>query len=137
MNKQISRGLKITFLIHAIVGAVMGLAYLMIPTIMGDWVGWNMSDFAYRVVGAAILGFAASSWLAYMAEQWSEVRIVVEAELIWVVLAAVVQLWALLVNAVPIFGWFNFAMLALFGIAFGYFLVVHSRMEQPALRGTH
>jgi hypothetical protein len=61
MDKQLSPGLKTTFLIHAIVATLFGLAYLLIPKKFGSLVNWPvMEPEAYRIIGAAILAFAAS-----------------------------------------------------------------------------
>jgi len=78
MDKQVSAGLKTTFLIHAIVGTLFGLAYLFIPKKFGSLVNWPVTEpEAYRILGAAILGFAASSWFAFSASAWEQVKIVV------------------------------------------------------------
>ncbi len=77
MEKQISNGLKITFLVHLIVGVIFGLIYLLIPEVWGNLVNWPVKEPAlYRLVGAAILGFSTSSWLAYRETAWEKVKIV-------------------------------------------------------------
>ena len=137
MNKPISRGFRIIFLLHAVEGFVTGAVLLLVPTIFGNLMGWNMSDAAYRIVGAAALGCALSSWLAYGAENWGEVKIVVEAKVAWMSLAAIAILWALLVGKIPAFGWVFFFVLAVFAAAFGYFLVMYSQTEEPGLSSIH
>jgi hypothetical protein len=120
--KQISSGLKTTFLVHAIVGLIFGLVYLLIPAQFGAAVGWSMADpMAFRLVGAAVLTFALSSWLAYRAQVWDRVDIVVVMEIVWTVLGTLVTLWALLSGAIPAIGWLNAVILAAFAVAFGYF----------------
>ncbi|HET6445476.1 MAG TPA: hypothetical protein VFI27_12945 [candidate division Zixibacteria bacterium] len=130
MNTAISRGLKITFLLHGIEGFFTGVILLLIPTIFGDLVNWDMSDVAYRIVGAAVLGCALSSLLSYYAALWRDVKIVVEAKVAWMSLAAIVILWGLLAGNIPDFGWLFFVVMAAFAIAFGYFLVIYSRVEE-------
>jgi len=121
MEKSISSGLRTTFLVHAIAGLVLGLAYLLIPDMVGSMLNWDMSDPAYRLLGAALLALGVSSWLAYKAGVWGEVKIVVQLEVVWTVLGALVVLWGLLTGVFPPIGWANFALLAIFAIAFGYF----------------
>jgi len=121
MEKSISSGLRTTFLIHAIVGLVLGLAYLLIPDMVGGMLNWDMSDPAYRLLGAALLALGVSSWLAYKAGVWGEVKIVVQLEIVWTALGALVALWGLLTGVFPPIVWANFALLAIFAIAFGYF----------------
>jgi hypothetical protein len=122
MNAPISSGLKTTFLVHAIVGLLFGLAYLLIPTTVGGWFGFAATDPAWRLLGAAILAYALSSWWASRAVEWSKVEIVVQMEIVWTVLGALVTAWAVISGALPALGWLNALILAAFAVAFGYFL---------------
>lgn len=64
MDKQISSGLKKMFLLHFIVGIVFGLMFLLFPIVYGNVVDWKVRDpGAFRLVGAAMLGFATTSLL--------------------------------------------------------------------------
>ena len=71
MNTQLSQGLKSTFLIHFIVALLFGLGFLLIPVAVGNVYGLNVQEpDIYRLLGAAMLGFAVSSWLAYKETNW-------------------------------------------------------------------
>jgi len=124
MEKQMATGLKTTFLVHFIVALIFGLTLLLLPQ------AWTLVGFPvrevvlYRLVGAAMVGIAASSWLSYKATAWEKVKIVVQMEIVWTVLGALVMLWGLLFAAVPVFGWVNFVILAGFAAAF---LVFYAR----------
>jgi len=120
MEKQISPGLRTVFLIHFIVGGAFGLIYVFIPVVFGNLVNWDiLEQTAYRLIGAATLGYAASSWLAYKAGTWEKVKIVVQIELIWTILGALVVLWGLLFASLPAFAWVNVFILGAFAVAFG------------------
>lgn len=122
MEKKLSSGLKTVFLIHAIVGTVVGLAYLLIPLQVNDLINWPTTDDApLRLIGAAILGFAVSSWLAYRETDWEHVKIVVQMEIFWTILATIVFLWGVLFANLPAFGWVDAVVMAAFAIAFAYF----------------
>ncbi|MBN1967562.1 MAG: hypothetical protein JW910_23100 [Anaerolineae bacterium] len=124
MQKQVSSGLKYTFLAHAIVALVLGLGILLIPDTVSGWISWPLGEtFFIRLAGAAILGFAASSFWAYSAEDFAQVRIVVLMEIVWTVLGTLVYLWGLLIAdpRIPSIGWVFAIILALFAVAFGYF----------------
>jgi len=122
MNTSLSQGLKTTFLIHFIVALLFGLGFLLIPVAVGNIYGLNVQEpDIYRLLGAAMLGFAASSWFAYQATNWESVRIVVIMELIWTILGTLVMLYALLIAGFPALGWLNAVILAAFAIAFGRF----------------
>ncbi len=122
MEKQMARGLKTLFLVHFIVALIFGLIYLLLPQAWGNLVGWPVREVPpYRLIGAALLGFASASWLSYKATAWEKVKIVVQMEIIWTVLGALVMLWGLLFAAVPVAGWLNFVLLAGFAAAFAVF----------------
>jgi len=119
---KISSGLRTLFLVHLVLGLVFGLAYLFIPGIFMGWLGVSLKDeFPYRVVGAAILAFSASSWYCYQAAEWERVKIVVQAEIVWTVLVALVGLYSLIFAAAPAAFWINVIIMAGFAAAFTYF----------------
>ncbi len=122
MEKQIASGLKTTFLLHLIVGALFGLAYLLIPEVYGNMVGWPVKDaFAFRLFGAALLGISATSWFAYKATTWESVKIVVQMEIIWTILGTLVVLGGIFMAGLPTIAWLNAVILAAFAVAFTYF----------------
>ena len=122
MNTQLSQGFKTTFLIRFIVALLVGLGFLLIPVAVGSIYGLNVQEpDIYRLLGAAMLGFAVSSWLAYKETNWESVRIVVVMELVWTILGTLVMLYALLIAGFPVLGWLNAVILAAFAIAFGRF----------------
>ena len=119
---KISSGLKTLFLVHLVLGLVFGLAYLFIPGIFMGWLGVTLQDdFAYRTVGAAVLAFSASSWFCYKSPEWERVKIVVQAEIVWTVLVALVGLYALIFAGAPAAFWINVIIMAGFAGAFIYF----------------
>jgi uncharacterized protein YjeT (DUF2065 family) len=122
MEKQIPSGLKTTFLVHFIVALIFGLIYLLIPEVWGNLIKWPTQEPAvYRLVGAAILGFGTSSWLAYKETAWEKVKIVVQMEIVWTILGTLVMLWGLIFAGLPAIGWVNAVILGAFAVAFGVF----------------
>jgi hypothetical protein len=119
MEKQISTGLKVTFLVHFILGVIIGLLYLLVPEWWSNLSGWPTKDVtAERLIGAAFLGFTASSWWAYREAIVEKVKIVVKMEIVWTILASLVILWGLLFEGAPSAGWMNFIVMAAFAVAF-------------------
>jgi len=75
----------------------------------------------FRLVGAAMLAFAASSWLAYRQTLWDRVKIVVQIEIVWTVLGVLAMLWGLMFEGLPAADWMNVLILGAFALAFTYF----------------
>lgn len=122
MDKPISTGLKNLFLVHAVIGLVFGLGYLLIPATVAGWFNMPLTDEPYlRLLGAAILGFTATSIFGYLSHTWGHVKIVIQGEVVWTGLAALLSLWLVLAGTWPAAGWINFGLMALFFLGFGYF----------------
>ena len=119
MEHTISSGLKITFLIHFILGAAFGLVYLLIPEVYGDLIGWEVTEpIMHRIIGAALIGISISSLLAFKTPLWSNVRIIVIMEICWTVLASLVMLWGMLFASLPSMGWMNTGFMIIFAVLF-------------------
>jgi hypothetical protein len=122
MKKQFPLGLKKIFLIHFIVGAIFGLVLLFTPDMLGTMSGQPILEpIAYRMVGAAVLAFSASSWLAYREHLWDKVRIVVQMEILWCILFVLVSLYGLFSGQLPVMDWVNIIIIGAFGIFFTVF----------------
>ena len=53
MEEKISSGLKATFLVHAIVGFIFSLIYLLIPERLIQWINWPTQETeVYRLDGS-------------------------------------------------------------------------------------
>ncbi len=122
METRISPALKTTFLLHAIVATLFGFVYLLIPGWFGKLINWPMQEVeAYRLLGAAILGFGTSSWLAYRENTREAVIVVVRMELVWTGLGTLVMLYGVLLADLPAFTWVNIVILAAFAVLFSVF----------------
>ena len=139
MEKPISNRLQITFLIHCIISAIIGAAMWLIPgrilTLLG-WVdesvrlpgselsipGWTFVDpFLTRLLGAALLALAFSSFLGWRAERWSQVAFLVQQETVFCVLGVVAFFYVLArgMRPIPLIGWAAMILLAAFAVAWG------------------
>jgi hypothetical protein len=116
--KEISKGLKTTFLIHAVVGLIFGLPMLIVPGRFARLINWSPIDpVVNRLLGAAFLALAVSSWRAYKSATWEKVEIKVEIEIVFTVLGVVGLLRHLLFLTTPAFAWVNLVILAAFAVA--------------------
>ena len=123
MDRQITPGLRGTFLVHSIMMTMFAITYMFFPVLWGDITGClsNQVPQIFRLFGTAILGYAISSFLAYKATSWESVRIVTQMECIITILFPIVILLALLFWGLPAIGWMSFVVMSGFAIAFNYF----------------
>ncbi len=113
-----SKLLKSTFLIHAVVGVLSGAPLLIAPGRFLGWVGWAPIDLIIsRVLGAALLALAWSSFRGWRATERAQVAILVEMEAVFTVLGCLGLLRHLLRGPYPLAVWIVFAILAIFAIA--------------------
>jgi hypothetical protein len=121
-EKAIPYGLKITFLVHFVVAAVFGLVFLLVPEMFGGMMGALIREpSTFRLVGAALVAFAASSRFAYQQPFWENVKIVVQMEIVWTVLGVLAMLYGLIFEGLPSGDWMNVIILGAFAVAFIFF----------------
>jgi hypothetical protein len=122
VEKQIPYGLKVTFLVHFVLAVIFGAGFLLIPEMLTGMLGARtLEPSTFRLVGAAMLAFGASSWLAYRQPVWERVKIVVQIEIVWTVLGTLATLWGLVFEGLPAADWMNVLILGAFALAFTYF----------------
>ena len=123
MEKQVTLGLKYTFLVHGIMMAVLAVTYLFVPVLWGNLTGClsNQVPQVFRLFGTAILGYAISSFLAFRETAWDRVKIVAQMECVITVLFAIVIPLALLFWDLPAIGWMYVVIMSGFGVAFNVF----------------
>ncbi len=145
MENSISKGLRITFLVHAIFSAIFGLGLYVIPGRVLIWLGWVPAtyDFAVgstrvtaqgsilvdpvliRVLGAALLALALASFLGWRARQRQEVSILVPLEFVFCILSVVAFLYILVRYGspygpfIPVIAWVLIVILLGFTVAWG------------------
>jgi hypothetical protein len=122
VKSQLSSTLTYVFLIHFIIAGLFGLGLLLFPAQLGSLYGMETPDlYPWRMLGAAMLGIAATSWFGYKADTWESVRIVLVLEVVWPILACLVILYENLIVGVTAFNWINFAIMAIFAALFTWF----------------
>lgn len=128
MPSQISKQLKILFLIHFFVSIIMGLVFLIFIEAFVSLIQWpNPDPVAGRLLGAALIGFSASSLLAWRETEWMKVKLIVQMEIVWCAVGAVVLLVSVFFFPLPFFTWLFIILLLFFFIVFVWFYFLQEK----------
>jgi hypothetical protein len=124
MKEEVTKLLKLTFLIHFFVAAIFGLLFTVMVEVYFDVIGWNYKGdpVTGRILGAALLGFAGASLLAWRESKWESVKIVVQMEIVWLIIGTAVQIFAVFAfPGLPFMIWVQIGILIFFLVAFVWF----------------
>lgn len=141
MEKTISNSLRTIFLVHMIISLVLGAALWLVPGRTLTFLGWIpetvelpelgvstpgttfVDNVITRLLGAALLALAFSSFRGWRAERWEQIALVVQLEFVFCAIALIGSLAGFyLRNEVPVFGWVVAALLAIFTLLWGWVL---------------
>ncbi|MEN8138619.1 MAG: hypothetical protein ABFR62_09305 [Bacteroidota bacterium] len=123
MEKQISIGLRNTFIVHGTIMSIIALIFLSAPIQWGSLTGAMSEEVPqiYTILGATILGYAISSFLAIRESSWEKVKIIVQMECIISIIFPFVLLFGILLLGLPQIAWLFFVVMSGFTIAFNFF----------------
>ena len=86
---------KLTFIIHFVTGLIFTILF-WIPEISGPTLGMAYSaetGALSMTIGALFAGLTVSSLFGFLAKQWKEVKIVVIAEIVWLVAGTITYIF--------------------------------------------
>lgn len=124
MKEEVSKLLKLTFLIHFFVAVIFGLVFTFLVEAYFGFIAWPYPDdpVTGRILGAVFLGLAAASLLSWRETKWESVKIVVQMEIVWLILGIVVQIFAFFAYpGLPFMVWVQIGILIFFLVAFAWF----------------
>jgi hypothetical protein len=143
MDQPVSKGLQVTFLIHAIIGLAFGLGLLLVPGRSLSLLGWVpefvqlpeselsvpgntfVDPLITRLLGAALLALAYLSFrvLAKAIRSAKEAQLIVEFEAVYCALSIIAVLIALFTagRAAGLFIWVILLLYAAFLVAWAVF----------------
>ena len=113
-----SKMLKTTFVVHAVLSGVLGLVLLTVPGRFLQLLGWSPIDpLISRVLGAALLALAWGDYRSWRGTDQAVITLFVQMQLAFAALAGLGVLRHLLVAQWPVMVWLLFAGCALFAVA--------------------
>jgi hypothetical protein len=119
--------LKTLLIINAVIAAVFGIAFVLVPSQVGSLYGVEATaalDYMGRLFGAALIGYAVLSWSARNANESTARTAIVLALLIGNGVGFVVALIGQ-INQVPnALGWSTVVVYLLLALGFAYFQFV-------------
>jgi len=119
-----SKALRATFLVHAVVALVLGVPLLIVPGQFLNLFIWRPIDpLISRLLGAALLALAWGSFRGWQATERAQVKTLLEIEAVFTVLGSIGLLRHLLIASYPLIVWVVFLLLVVFSIAWIYFLI--------------
>jgi hypothetical protein len=117
--------LRVTFMVHIIIGFIFGLGFLLIPDFIAPMFGLSFNDPTIRAFGAMILAMTIGSILCLMTKDWARVKVVVEIELIWTVVGAIAIAYHIFVP--PLYNVNGWILVGVLLVLFFLFLVSYLR----------
>ena len=99
---EISKFLKVSFLIDGLVAIVYGLVMLLIPDIHASMFTFPFEEFADRYIGSLFLGYGIGNLLAYRASSWENVELVVLMNLTFLVIGLFVILYSIAIAVLSV-----------------------------------
>ncbi len=119
-----SKSLRYLFAVHAVVSVLFGAALLAAPGRFLGLFGWAPVDpLLTRVLGAALLALAWSSYRAYRAAERRQAALLIELEAAFCVLAVAGLLRQMLGSYYPWCAWTRVGVYAAFAVVWIWALV--------------
>jgi threonine/homoserine/homoserine lactone efflux protein len=113
-----SKYLKGLFLVHAIVGVIVGLPLLLAPGRAADFLQWAPVDpLVTRMFGAALLALAVGSARGFLAREKAQVKTILEMDIVFCALSAAGLARHLFKASYPAIVWVIFGTFLVFGLA--------------------
>lgn len=122
MVNEISKGLKILFILEFIVGYIYGITYLFFTEWYIEFVAWPFDDpIVGRMLGVSLMTYGTTSLIAYLRKNWDTAKLAVELQIFWHILALFVVIGGGIILDLMVDIWIFIVILSPFLVAFLYF----------------
>jgi len=131
---EISKGLKIVWIINAAVAGIYGIIYLIFYEEFSSFGEWPYNDpVAGRLLGVTLLVLGSFCVVGVIRKDWEKVQIFMEFGIAWIVCSIFVVIWGLIALSLPDASilWQSFDVLVLLGILIAnlYFYFQHRKLS--------
>jgi len=122
MVDEISKGLRILFILEFIVANIYGITYLFFTEWYIEFVAWPFDDpIVGRMLGVSLMTYGFTSLIAYLRKNWDSAKLAVELQIFWHILALFVVIGGGIVLDLVGDTWIFIVILSPFLVAFLYF----------------
>jgi len=119
-----SKSLRYTFGLHAVVALLVGVALLIAPgRTLGLLIWAPIDPLLSRVLGAALIALAWSSYRGFRAAERGQVAVLIELQALFCILTCAGMAWHMLSWNWPWYVWTMLGVFAAFAIAWVWALV--------------
>ena len=120
MSGEIPSYAKYIFLFGFIVSLIFGAWFFISPESYSTITGWPSESAAIRITGSLLLMMSFGAILAFRATSWKDVEIYVLMVIVWSLIGTIAMVWNMLVMTLPLAGWFNTGLTAMFFVLYLY-----------------
>ncbi len=117
MVEEIKPNFKYFFLGHFVIAILYGGLLVLVPRWFGTIANWPYKEIYFtRLAGSLMIGLGAGSFLAFRETKWERVEIYILAEIVWLFVGFIVNIYGLIAITHVFMQWVNaLVTLGLFG----------------------
>jgi len=129
-ENEISKWLKILFILEFIVANIYGITYLFFTEWYIAFVAWPFDDpIVGRMLGVSLMTYGITSLIAFVRKNYETAKLAVELQIFWHILALFVVIGGGIILDLMADIWIFIAILSPFLVAFLYFYFTELRKK--------
>lgn len=130
MTNELSKGLRILFILEFIVANIYGITYFFFTEWYIAFVAWPFDDpIVGRMLGVSLMTYGITSLIAYLRNNYDTAKLAVELQIFWHILALFVVIGGGVILDLMVDIWIFIVILSPFLVAFLYFYFKEMRQK--------
>jgi hypothetical protein len=130
MANEISKWLKVLFILEFIVASIYGITYLFLTEWYIAFVAWPFDDpIVGRMLGVSLMTYGITSLIAFVRKNYETAKLAVELQIFWHILALFVVIGGGIILDLMADIWIFIVILSPFLVAFLYFYFTELRKK--------